>query len=84
MFLCKFCGNLSKKRIAKNKMRIILSRGKLWEIKRRTRRPVKVKTTARRIANNKTFESNFDTQGSYTGVDAFDKYEKPVQDADDL
>mgnify|MGYP004630101067 CR=1 len=29
-------------------------------------------------------KSHFDTQGSYTGVDYFDKYEKPVQDADDL
>ncbi len=29
-------------------------------------------------------KSNFDSQGSYTGVDAYDKYEKPVQDADDL
>ncbi len=29
-------------------------------------------------------KSKFDTQGSYTGVDFFDKYEKPVQDADDL
>jgi hypothetical protein len=29
-------------------------------------------------------ESQFDAQGSYTGVDCFDKYEKPVQDADDL
>jgi hypothetical protein len=37
-----------------------------------------------KIANNKSFISNFDAQGSYTGVDAFDKYEKPVQDADDL
>lgn len=38
----------------------------------------------RKIASKKTFISNFDTQGSYTGVNAFDKYEKPVQDADDL
>ncbi len=28
--------------------------------------------------------SEFDAQGSYTGVDADNKYEKPVQDADDL
>jgi hypothetical protein len=33
-------------------------------------------------ANN--LESDFDVQGSYTGVDIYDKYEKPVQDADDL
>ena len=46
----------------------------------------------RKIANNFTkvkktkckMESKFDSQGSYTGVDAYDKYEKPVQDADDL
>ena len=36
-----------------------------------------------RIVNN-NFESSFDSQGSYTGVNAFDKYEKPIQDADDL
>ncbi len=29
-------------------------------------------------------KSKFDTQGSYTGVDLDDEYEKPVQDADDL
>ena len=29
-------------------------------------------------------QSDFDAQGSYTGVDASDKYEKPIQDADDL
>ena len=39
---------------------------------------------ASKTANNCKFKSNFDAQGSYTGVDAFDKYEKPVQDADDL
>jgi hypothetical protein len=35
---------------------------------------------------NKTLEqsSKFDTQGSYTGVDAFDRFEVPIQDADDL
>ena len=40
-----------------------------------------------RTANKKSIskqQSIFDTFGSYTGVDAFDKYEKPVQDADDL
>jgi len=37
-----------------------------------------------RIANKFKLKSNFDVQGSYTGVDALDKYEKPVQDADDL
>lgn len=39
---------------------------------------------AKRIVSKKSFTSNFDTQGSYTGVSSFDKYEKPVQDADDL
>lgn len=29
-------------------------------------------------------QSRFDVLGSYTGVESFDKYEKPVQDADDL
>ncbi len=33
---------------------------------------------------NPDFESNFDSQGSYTGVNSDDKYEKPIQDADDL
>ena len=37
---------------------------------------------ALRIVNN--FNSDFDTQGSYTGVNSDDKYEKPIQDADDL
>ena len=39
---------------------------------------------ASRTANKCKFISDYDAQGSYTGVDAFDKYEKPVQDADDL
>ena len=37
-----------------------------------------------KIKKRLTNESNFDVQGSYTGVDAYDKYEKPVQDADYL
>lgn len=37
-----------------------------------------------KIANKVNFKSNFDTQGSYTGTDLNDKFEKPVQDADDL
>ncbi len=45
--------------------------------------------TAQRIAiktvnNVYNQKSAFDTQGSYTGVCADNKYEKPVQDADDL
>ncbi len=47
--------------------------------------PVK---TAQRTVNkgnlSPDFESNFDSQGSYTGVNSDDIYEKPVQDADDL
>ena len=44
-----------------------------------------VKTT-QRTANKLrvNFESNFDSQGSYTGVNKDDIYEKPIQDADDL
>ena len=68
---------------------IILPRGKLWEIRRLRKRPVERKTKAKqpvlktpRIANK--FISNFDVQGSYTGVNAEDVYEKPIQDADDL
>ena len=41
-------------------------------------------TTANKKIRNKSFKSNFDVNGSYTGTDAFDKYEIPVQDADDL
>ena len=43
-----------------------------------------------RKPNNKTktnlsdFSDEFDVFGSYTGVDYTDKYEVPVQDADDL
>ena len=38
----------------------------------------------RTVNNKKVMKSKFDPLGSYTGTDAFDKYEKPVQDADDL
>ena len=37
-----------------------------------------------RTVNKGSFYDSFDPQGSYTGVNTFDKYEKPVQDADDL
>ena len=57
--------------------------GRIWEIIRKIKRPVKVQK-ARKIVSNNKFKSDFDTLGSYTGVDAYDKYEKPVQDADDL
>ncbi|MBR2870907.1 MAG: hypothetical protein IKB98_06005 [Clostridia bacterium] len=39
---------------------------------------------AQRTANKQKFSSIFDAQGSYTGVDIYDKYDDPVQDADDL
>ena len=44
-------------------------------------RPLKVSRT---VSKNKGFKSNFDPDGSYTGVVKDDQYEKPVQDADDL
>ena len=56
--------------------------GKLWKIRRKVKRPQKVKIPVQKTVNK--FISSFDAQGSYTGVDAYDKYEKPVQDADDL
>ena len=60
--------------------------GWIWEIVRKIKRPVKVQKQLKTASKkNKTnFLSDFDTFGSYTGVDAFDKYDKPVQDADDL
>ena len=65
---------------------IILPRGKLWEIKRVQSLQLKASRLqkAQRIANNFKLKSNFDAQGSYTGIDIYDKYEEPVQDADDL
>lgn len=66
----------------------LLSRGKLWEIRRKVKRLTKVRTATQRTVNNKdyskSFYDSFDPQGSYTGVNIYDKYEKPVQDADDL
>ena len=47
------------------------------------RRAVEEKATLK-IASNVRLKSKFDAFGSYTGVDIYDKYEKPVQDADDL
>ena len=70
---------------------IILSRGKLWEIKRVQRQLLQLKISRQkvpRIANKKyfifDFKSDFDAQGSYTGVNAENIYDSPVQDADDL
>ena len=37
-----------------------------------------------KFKSNNSNSSNFDAQGSYTGVNPYDKYEKPIQDADDL
>jgi len=45
---------------------------------------VKQPKTVTNKSNLTDFKSQEDVYGSYTGVDAFDKYEKPVQDADDL
>lgn len=39
------------------------------------------KRVRKRIADNK---SNFDVSGSYTGIDLYDMFDEPVQDADDL
>ena len=51
----------------------------------KTKNPsVIVKNSKGTTLKKNTFISDFDLNGSYTGVDAFDKYEKPVQDADDL
>ena len=57
--------------------------GWIWEIIIKIKRPVKVQKARKTVSKSK-FKSDFDTFGSYTGVDAFYKYDKPVQDADDL
>ncbi len=36
------------------------------------------------LKNKNSFSSNFDPNGSYTGVNQENPLEKPVQDADDL
>ena len=38
----------------------------------------------KRLKRGAKMRSHSDELGSYTGVDAEDRYEKPVQDADDL
>ena len=43
-----------------------------------------LKTVSKRKKPKRLMKSQFDAQGSYTGTDYFDEYEKPVQDADDL
>ena len=42
------------------------------------------KLKARKTVSKVNLKSSFDAWGSYTGVDNYDKYETPVQDADDL
>ena len=37
-----------------------------------------------RLNSNLRLKSKFDTDGAWTGNNIYDKYEKPVQDADDL
>ncbi len=39
------------------------------------------KRVRKRIADN---QSNFDVTGSYTGINLYDMFDEPVQDADDL
>ena len=78
-----------KKRIIKELLHIIISRGRLWEIRKNQRHVAEkaVKVTkliaAQKIVTN-NFISEFDTFGAYTGTDSLDIYDKPVQDADDL
>ena len=62
---------------------IILSRGLIWEKIRKTRIPSK-KARTLKIVSKIPFKSDFDNLGSYTGVDAEDIFDIPVQDADDL
>lgn len=39
------------------------------------------KRVRKRIADN---QSNFDVNDAYTGIDLYDMFDDPVQDADDL
>ena len=68
-------------------MRIIITEGgKSWrnKIKRKPQKARRLlKTKAQKIANSNFKSSSYDPLGSYTGV-GIDKYEKPIQDADDL
>ncbi|MDY6367060.1 MAG: hypothetical protein SPL13_00865 [Clostridia bacterium] len=48
------------------------------------RRAAEEKAALKTASNSAKLKSKFDAFGSYTGVDIYDKYEKPVQDADDL
>ena len=47
-------------------------------------RIVKRKTVSNKVNKLTDFTSQEDVFGSYTGVDSTDRYEVPVQDADDL
>ncbi len=42
------------------------------------------KSLAKAKKTSAKMKSQFDVNGSYTGVDLSDKYAKPIQDADDL
>lgn len=44
----------------------------------KTKRATKLRTAA----DNR--KSDYDVQGSYTGIDLYDMFDEPVQDADDL
>ena len=43
-----------------------------------------MKRNKKRLTKGADMEWDHDTLGSYTGVCSDDKYEKPIQDADDL
>lgn len=47
--------------------------------------PTKLKK-ARKLRKKRTADnqSGFDVSGSYTGIDLYDMFDEPVQDADDL
>ena len=43
-----------------------------------------MKKRKKNIKKVSEMKSSYDVFGSYTGTDSTDKYEKPIQDADDL
>lgn len=51
-------------------------------MQRTHRKPRAAAKTPRKTAADK--KSEFDVQGSYTGIDLYDMFDEPVQDADDL
>ena len=54
----------------------------IWEKLQKTQKATLKKRAVQKTASK--LKSSYDPFGSYTGVNTFDKYEKPVQDADDL